>query len=307
VHIAPLTALKAKALGAAGEAWLASLPELVCAFTEEWGVEIGQPFSDGSCSYVARATMADGRPVVLKLAMPDGLEGQGSWARELRAIEFGQGRGYVELIARDVERRAMLLERLGRQLIDTDLTIEAQLDTIARTLAPAWRRDPSSWPWCTGAEQASGLASGVRTDWERCHRPCPEAVIKQAERFALARRDAYEPSTAVVIHGDAHSWNVLESDDGSFKVIDPDAMLSHPAHDLAIPIRHWNDELLEEDDPARVVRQWCARVADATGAPADDIWEWAFVERVSTGLFVMRLGGPDGGNYLAIAERLIDG
>ena len=36
------------------------------------------------------------------------------------------------------------------------------------------------------------------------------------------------------------------------------------------------------------------------------IWEWAFIERVSTGLFLMDLGDPLGVPFLAVAAQLTD-
>jgi hypothetical protein len=42
----------------------------------------------------------------------------------------------------------------------------------------------------------------------------------------------------------------------------------------------------------------------ASGASATDIWEWAFLERVSTGLFLLHLGDPGGQQYLAVADQL---
>jgi streptomycin 6-kinase len=131
-------------------------------------------------------------------------------------------------------------------------------------------------------------------------------VLDRAEACAASQCDGFDEATAVVIHGDAHADNVLEDLRGGFKLIDPDAMLSHPAHDLAIPLRDWNEELLSGDAPARV-RSWCAQLSEQSGAPADDIWEWAFLERVSTGLYLLRLGEPAGQSFLAVADRLLDG
>lgn len=306
MDVAPLTALKAKALGDAGQQWLASLPRLVADLEQEWQIEVGDSIGRGSASYVAAARTRAGDAVVLKLAMPDGLTGHGEFARELRAVELGQGRGYVTLLRSDAARRALLMERLGQPLAETGRTIEEQLAVIAELLAHASRPDAGAPPWRTGADQAAALETDVRTDWETCGRPCPERVIARAQQCARARHDAFEPASAVIIHGDAHSWNVLEDAGGGFKAIDPDAMLSHPAHDLAIPIRHWNDELLADDDPARRVREWCALLSSRSGADDQDIWEWAFLERVSTGLFVLRLGDPSGASFLQVAELLAD-
>ena len=80
-------------------------------------------------------------------------------------------------------------------------------------------------------------------------------------------------------------------------------MWSEPAHDLAIPLRHWNDELLSCDTVA-TVRSWCARLQESTSVDAQAIWEWTHAERVSTGLFLLRLGAPHGLPFLEVADRI---
>ena len=86
---------KALALGSEGERWMASLGDSLAEFEDEWGITVGAPFRAGSAAYVVSATTADGVPAVLKLAMPDGLDGNGKFAQELQAVRQGQGRGYV--------------------------------------------------------------------------------------------------------------------------------------------------------------------------------------------------------------------
>ena len=88
-----------------------------------------------------------------------------------------------------------------------------------------------------------------------------------------------------------------------FKLIDPEGLISEPAHDLAIPLRGWTRELLDGDALATMTR-WCARMGAATDVDPSAIWEWAFVERVSTGLLLMHLRDPSGRELLAVAQRL---
>ena len=122
-----------------------------------------------------------------------------------------------------------------------DLPVEEQIDIIAATLQRAWQPVPDAEPLRTGAEQAAWLREYVRARWEDLDRPCPEQTITRAQECAAARRDAFDATTAVLIHGDAHPANVLEdpNEPGRFKLIDPDGMRSEPAHDLAIPLRDW--------------------------------------------------------------------
>ena len=124
----------------------------------------------------------------------------------------------------------------------------------------------------------------------------------------MARESAFDASTAVLIHGDAHPANVLEDPGvrGRFKLIDPDGMISEPAHDLAIPLRDWTDQLLLEPDSVAVGLRWCAQLGRVGGIDTDPIWEWAFLERVSTGLFLLRLGEAQGQRFLDVADRWSD-
>ena len=182
--------------------------------------------------------------------------------------------------------------------------MEAQIDAIAPTLATAWRPVPAEEGLRTGAEQADWLSEFIPATWASQGRPGAPATIELAHRYARTRRDAFDPDTAVLIHGDAHPANVLEDPKrpGAFKLIDPDGMQSEPAHDLAIPLRDWTDELLA-GDPVALGHAWCARLAERTGVDPTAIWEWAFVERVSTGLFLLRLGDPVGARFLTVADQ----
>ena len=67
-------------------------------------------------------------------------------------------------------------------------------------------------------------------------------------------------------------------------------------------MREWSRELLEGDTVARG-RERCARLSRLTGVDAQPIWEWGFVERVSTGLLALRVGRERlGRETLAVAD-----
>lgn len=299
---------KTAALGAAGAAWVESLPRLIAEVEQDWGIAVGKPLSGGSGGYVALATAADGTEAVLKLAIPDGLDGHVGFAHQRSTLLEGQGAGFVRVLASDVPRRAMLLERLGRPLHRLGLSADEQIDVTADTLARCWRTPSPDAVLRTGAEQAAFLESFVGDLWEGLGRPCPAGVVERARHHARVRHAAYDPETAVLVHGDAHGANVLEDPAAppgtAFKLIDPDGLRSEPAHDLGIVLREWNDELRAADASARL-GAWCRRLEARTGADARATWEWAFLERVSTGLFLLRLGHEEEGRaFLDVAATL---
>lgn len=107
--------------------WLDALPRLVADCAEQWSLELEPPV-DTPHSLVLPA-----RDVVLKLNAPSHLEAD----READALEGWDGRGAVRLVARDDERRALLLERCrpGTCLWDTDADeVFRNTDDISRWL-----------------------------------------------------------------------------------------------------------------------------------------------------------------------------
>ena len=106
----------------------------------------------------------------------------------------------------------------------------------------------------------------------------------------------------MLVHGDAHELNTLEDGRGGFKLVDPEGLVSEPAHDLGVPMRGLNADLLA-GDARRLGLERAQFLARLTGVDAVAIWQWGFVERVSSGLYIMSLGLPDGDEFLAVADR----
>lgn len=296
---------KATALGASGHRWLEELPETVERISSDWSLVVTEVLRGGSGGFVARARADDGASVILKVALPDGLEGQAPFTHELRALQLVGGRGYVRVLRFDETAGALLLEQLGPPLADLGLTIEAQIDVIVETLRPTWVSVPAEVSLRSGVDQAIFLGSFIPSLWEELGHPCDRRLVERAVTYAQSRADAFRAATSVLVHGDAHPSNILQDPAGvagTFRLIDPEGMRSEPAHDLAIPLRDWTDELLA-GDPFALGRQWCERLARAADVDFDALWEWAFVERMSTGLFFLRLGNPAGSRFLEVAEH----
>jgi streptomycin 6-kinase len=119
------------------------------------------------------------------------------------------------------------------------------------------------------------------------------------------------PRNAVLVHGDAHPANVLEVPDGTdhgtqqaFRLVDPEGLASEPTHDLGVVLRGWNEDLLGAHT-ASVALQRCQAVSRRTGVHPESIWQWSYIERVSTGLFLLRLGHEaEARLFLEAADRL---
>lgn len=69
-------------------------------------------------------------------------------------------------------------------------------------------------------------------------------------------------------------------------------------------LRNWRDQLLAGDATA-IARRYCRLLAARSGIDETAIWEWGFLERVSTGLYLLQFGAHDlSRRYLESAERV---
>ncbi len=307
LRLQPLTRRRLAAMGESGHAWSAALPGLIADLEREWSITVGRPIPGGSASYVAWARRADGSAAVLKVALlADG------WAEQVETLTRAEGRGYARLFRSDLPRRAILLEPLGRALSAGGRSPPDQLRYLADTLAVAWQ-DPGEARTPPGQDKASRLAEFIAGAWSRRGRPCSERVINQALGYA-ERRAAAADQERVIVHGDPHADNLLAvasprpGAESGYVFVDPDGFVADRAYDLGVALRNWS-HLLKGSDARRVAEGLCAVLAERSGVDATRIWEWGFLERVSTGLYVLDVveaADPVWRPYLDSAERLMD-
>lgn len=184
-----------------------------------------------------------------------------------------------------------MTERLAEPLSQYFVKRSAQGDVVLAVLAEA-RRMPLDHgsPF---AGRAVGLVSIPDELRERYGYRHPDAVRK-AHRYASALVRSERPE--VVCHGDPHPGNVLRRGD-SWALIDPDGFVGEREYDLGVALRDacWEIAAAEEAErgsAASWLRQECDRLAGLADTNADRVWAWAFVERVTTGLF-LRWHGHD--------------
>jgi streptomycin 6-kinase len=130
-------------------------------------------------------------------------------------------------------------------------------------------------------------------------RPCSAKAVDHALACAARRARAHREERAVLVHGDVHQLNALQSG-GGFKLIDPEGLLAEAEYDLGVLMRGDPVELLG-GDPAGRARWLAAR----TGLDLAAIWEWGVAGRLSSGLLCTRIHlQPLGRDTLAAAEAV---
>jgi streptomycin 6-kinase len=301
VDIPAVVRNKAVAVGAGR--WLDDLPGLIASLERDWQITVGRPFPDATEAFVAAAVpSAEAGPSaaaepssVLKLMIPRA----GDHARnEITVLRLAGGDGCARLLRTDEARGALLLERLGRPLVQLALPLARRHEILCATAALLWRPAPGcGLP--TGADKGRWLSDSITAAWLELDRPCSERAVEHALACAARRVAAHDDERAVLVHGDVHQWNVLEAGaDLGFKLVDPDGLLAEAEYDLGVVMREDPVELRHGDPGERA--RWLAR---RCGLDAAAIWEWGVVERVSTGLLCTRIElQPVGREMLSTAD-----
>ncbi|WP_162605241.1 aminoglycoside phosphotransferase family protein [Jiangella ureilytica] len=201
--------------------WAAdTLPSMVPALVERWGLTMGAPYEPGGqCSWVAPGTTPSGDAVVLKVTWrhPEA-------EHEADGLRFWNGDGVVRLhdeVATD-DTRALLLERCtpGTWLKDS-MPPQDQDVMLAGMLRRLWRRPPDGHPF-------PSLAS-MCDHWARDYESRADAVADRrgwdrgllSEGVALYRELPRTSDDDVLLCTDLHPENVLAAQREPWLVVDP--------------------------------------------------------------------------------------
>ena len=277
--------------------WLGELPDIVAELEREWSIEVGRPYDEGTEAFVAEATLADGTAGVLKVLVPR--RGGVIDDHEATVLRLAAGEGCPILYRDDPARGALLMERLGPSMFALALPYERRLPALCDAAARIWRPAAPDIGLPTTAAKAAWLIDFVTSAWRALDRPCAERTIEHAIACGRHRLAADVAERPLLLHGDIHQWNALQAGD-DFKLVDPDGLVGDAEYDLGVILREDPDEPLAADPLATA--RWMAERHDLD---ATAIWEWAVIERVSTGLVATEIDlQPVGRQLLAFADRL---
>jgi streptomycin 6-kinase len=278
--------------------WLDELPTLVQELAREWSLTVGATLHGGHAALVVEATTATGTEAVLKVGVPGDRH---KLMCEATVLRLAGGDGCAQLFLDDLDRGALLLERLTSPMCDAVSDPARRHDMLCDLAIGLWRPVDDDTNLPTGAERADAYAEQIPRLWQLTGRPCSRAAIDDAIACAERRAHAHDDHAAVLVHGDIHDANALVAVDGGFKLIDPDGLRAEPACDLGTILRanpDFGDDLRARAD----------RLALRTGVEVTAIWEWGTIYRVIGGLHSRRVGfQPFGDQLLANADQLAAG
>jgi streptomycin 6-kinase len=258
--------------GEPGRRWLADLPGRVAELLSTWDLTLGEPYTDGFCSYAAPVRLADGTPAVLKLPFVDGEN-----YAEARALRTYAGDGAVRLLGYAPDSGAMLLERAepGTSLKNhphrTDaVTVACELLTrLRRPLLPA-QRDVATVPAPPlGTDMAAGIA--------RLLRDTPAGALPpELHGPAIHWADllAAEPQgPQLLVNRDAHLGNIRAARREPWLLIDPKPLIGEPALEAGWLLI----DILTDGYDAESAARWATRVAAGLGVDEERVRAWALI------------------------------
>ena len=310
--------------GAVWTAWERQLPDILAAAERLWGVSPSEAISRRVTSHIFRVTVR-GRQAVLKLGRP------GSHLRQqAHILGSANGQGFAYLYERDDDLGALLMEPLGASLGDRGHAIYDAMSPaevmelfhqtelvrpLVETLQVVWTLPHDLAPF---PDERTHKAARLRdlidaladsTGASALH----GAALNRARLYADQRLSVRDVSQLVLCHGDPHPGNLLAVPSprpgaaSGYVWVDPDGFLCEAEYDLGVVLRGFNRLILAADDPVVALRGWCAVLADLTATDAEAVWQWAFIERVTTGLYLMDQGFAERGEpFLRSASWLID-
>ncbi|HET9650369.1 MAG TPA: aminoglycoside phosphotransferase family protein, partial [Microlunatus sp.] len=140
-----------KVIADGNAAWLDELPSVVESLAQEWSLTIGDTLRGGHAALVVEAMLADQITAVLKVGVPGTRR---DLTFEATALRLAGGDGCVSLLRDDLDRSALLLERLGAAMYDVVPDPATRHDLMCDVAARFWRPVSPLVDLPTGADKA---------------------------------------------------------------------------------------------------------------------------------------------------------
>jgi len=276
-----------------------NLDQRVSELAEQWKLKLGKVLKGGTASLIIEAIRENGQEAILKIALP----GSSIWTEAL-VLRVVSGEGYVNIYEADFEKEAILLEKLGIPLSGTSKTIDEHIVIICQVLTKAWIRPNIMVPLPTAEQKAMEMKAVIKEKWIELDRPFSKQTLHLAIEYAEDRMNAYDPESCVLAHGDAHGFNLMETENGTYKFVDPDGVYADEAYDLICIMRDWSESLLK-GNPLELLLARCKWLHELTGVDKKSIWQWGFLGRLMMGITLLELGNTsEGKQTLEVADRV---
>ncbi len=273
-----------------------SLHATLKSITQRYKINTYEPLKGGTSAYVAKVTFQDQSQAILKIPSIQKDEDV-DFKQEIRTLQWFNGQGYVKVLTYDEELDIVFLELLGQPLANLNWSIEMQIKLICETLQKSWKPIELTTGFPAIEETVNWFTNYITTTWRKLHHPCDMDVIQTALDFLKTRQEYFDENRVVLVHGDAHNFNLLQTLDGQdFKFIDPDGIIAEPEYDLGVLMREWIADIAK--NPIQKGKERLMLLVNLTGLDKIAIWQWGFIQCVATGLVCLENGASKEGELL---------
>lgn len=255
--------------------WIGQLPEVVPALAERWALRLGEPYEPGGvCSWVAPATDAAGRALVLKVGWR-----HHEAVHEAAALQLWDGHAAVRLHAscEDDLTCALLLERCVPGTPLSRLRPEPEQDNVvAGLLRRLWRSPPADHPFRHLATMCAFWTDEFMTAYDRSPARLDPGLVRAG--IALFRELPATADHEVVLATDMHAGNILAAEREPWLMIDPKPFIGDPTYDA---LQHMLNLERLHTDPVTLA----SRMATLLDLNPDRLALWLFARCVQGCLY----------------------
>lgn len=250
-----------------GADWLARLPDLILQAAARWDLEPGLPVPDLSYNYVAPARFRDGLECILKIGVPNR-----ELTSEIAALQLLDGRGACRLYHADPSAGMLVIERLHPgTMLHTRGTDEEQTAIAADVMRRFWQPVPPVNEFILLQDWFDELKR-LRPRYNGGTGPFPPRLVEAVE--SLLPDLFFDSRAPVVLHGDCHHFNILESGRG-WLAIDPKGAIGPPEYEPGPFLLNPWDEFIKFPDAAQITEKRIRILAEALGLDPKRVHAWA--------------------------------
>lgn len=285
------------AFGEAGTAWIEKLPVTLDIMAERWSLALEEPYKDPSYNFVVPGQRADGREIVLKLAVSEQ-----ELSHEILVLRAFNGGGMAEVIESDAKAGALLLERIipGRAIVELDddeksTSIACKLIRQLQSLDAHAINMPKVKSWGRGFARHRAQHAGGSG-------PIGESMLARAESLFAELSASTEKET--LLHGDLHHWNILSAKRQPWLAIDPKGVVGDPAYEAGAWLRNPVRAVQAGDISEALLARRIDQFVDELSFESSRVIGWGFAQAVLAACWSFEDRDEDGDLFLAWAELL---
>ncbi len=267
------------------EAWLASLPDLLEQAARRWALSLGEPFLL-SYNYVCAATRADGTPAVLKIGVPNR-----ELTSEINTLKVYAGQGACRIYEGDPEEGMLLLERLFPGTMLATMEDDDRATEIAAKVMKQTHRPVPAQEGFLSLKGWFGELKKLRPLFHGGTGPFPEKSFSLAE--GLIEELFAEDRPSVLLHGDFHHYNILDSERG-WLVIDPKGVAGPAEYEVGPLLVNPYHLAPGESEAIRRTQRRIAILAEILGFEPERMRAWAICHSVLSSFWDMQEDGTGG-------------